>query len=33
LILACSNIDVRALLIPELGFVVVGALCLLKMLA
>jgi hypothetical protein len=29
LISACSNIDVRASLIPELGFVVVGDLCLL----
>jgi len=29
LILACSNIEVKASLIPELGFVVVGALCLL----
>lgn len=33
LILASSNIEVRASLIPALGFVVVGALCLLQMLA
>lgn len=28
LTLACSNMETRALLMPKLGFVVVGALCL-----